>query len=98
MRAVKELLGDHAGNAFINSTKSQTGHMIGATGAVETIFCTQMLDKGFVSPTANLADPEDELSWANLPTERVFVPGMRHALNNSFGFGGTNVALVVSKP
>jgi 3-oxoacyl-[acyl-carrier-protein] synthase-1 len=98
MRAVKELLGDHAGNAFVNSTKSQTGHMIGATGAVETIFCTQMLDKGFVSPTANLENPEDELSWANLPTERVSAPEMRHALNNSFGFGGTNVALVVSKP
>ena len=97
MDAIKNLFGKHAGDVLINSTKSLTGHMIGATGAVETVFCTQMLEKGFVSPTANLEEPEDEFAWANLPTERVSVPDMRHALNNSFGFGGTNVALVVSK-
>ncbi len=98
MRAIQQLFGSHAGNVAINSTKSQTGHMIGATGAIEAIFTTIMLDKGFISPTANLEDPEDEFSWANLVRgEAQKDSTIRHALSNSFGFGGTNGALVLSK-
>ncbi len=97
MKAIEGLMGKSAGDVLVNSTKSMTGHLIGATGAVETVFCSQMLEKDFVCPTANLEDPEDDFAWANLPTETVRGTGIRHALNNSFGFGGTNVALVVSK-
>ena len=98
MRAIKQLFGSHAGNVAINSTKSQTGHMIGATGAIEAIFTSIMLDKGFISPTANLEDPEDEFNWANLVRgEAQSDTTIKHALSNSFGFGGTNGALVLSK-
>ena len=97
MKAIKDLMGKSAGDVFVNSTKSMTGHLIGATGAVETVFCSQMLEKGFICPTANLTDPEDDFVWANLPTKAVTGTNIRHALNNSFGFGGTNVALVISK-
>jgi 3-oxoacyl-(acyl-carrier-protein) synthase len=97
MDAVKLLFGDNASNVAINSTKSMTGHMIGATGAVEAIFCSIMLEKHFICPTANLENPEDDFGWVD------FVQGesrtdidIKHALSNSFGFGGTNCALVIS--
>lgn len=98
MRAIKQLFGKHAENVLINSTKSMTGHMIGATGAIEAIFCSIMLNKNFVCPTANLENPIDELKWANLVRgESKTNTGIQYALSNSFGFGGTNGALVLSK-
>ncbi len=86
-----------SGNVAINSTKSMTGHMIGAAGAVEAIFSTLMLEHSFICPTANLEDPEEEFAWADLIREtRENVP-LKHALSNSFGFGGSNACLVFSK-
>jgi 3-oxoacyl-[acyl-carrier-protein] synthase II len=72
--------------------------MIGATGAVETIFCTQMIRGGFVSPNVNLENPEPGFEWADLPRECREGVSFRHALSNSFGFGGTNAALIISAP
>jgi 3-oxoacyl-[acyl-carrier-protein] synthase I len=81
----------------INSTKSQTGHTIGATGAIELIFSTQMMDKNFVSGTVNLENPEPSVEWANIITKTVKNIEVKHALSNSLGFGGTNCCLIVSK-
>ncbi|MDD3154294.1 MAG: beta-ketoacyl-[acyl-carrier-protein] synthase family protein [Victivallaceae bacterium] len=83
----------------INSTKSQTGHMVGATGAAELIFSSIMLEKSFVSATRNLEEPEDAFLWADLVRgthAREGVP-MRYALSNSFAFGGSNIAVVLEK-
>ena len=98
LAAIRQLFGDAAGSVAINSTKSMTGHMIGATGAVETIFCTQMIRGGFISKNVNLENPEPGFEWADLPRECREGVFFRHALSNSFGFGGTNAALVVSAP
>lgn len=97
LRAVQQLFMDDASKLPINSTKSMTGHMIGATGAVETIFCSMMMEKRFICPTANLENPEDEFAWMDLirGESRTDVE-IKHALSNSFGFGGTNCALVIS--
>ena len=81
----------------INSTKSQTGHMIGATGAVEVIFTTMMIDKKFISPSINLENPEEDFKWADFVTETRDVE-IKHALSNSFAFGGSNASLVISSP
>ncbi len=81
----------------INSTKSMTGHMIGAAGAVEAIFSTLMLEHSFLCPTANLDDPADEFAWADLIRETRENVDLKHALSNSFGFGGSNACLVFSK-
>lgn len=98
LEAIKLLFGDNAGKVAVSSTKSMTGHMIGATGAVETIFCSQMVEKGFIAPTANLENVEEGFEWADLvPKKSRLAPELKHALTNSFGFGGTNGALVVSK-
>ena len=84
-------------NVAINSTKSMTGHMIGAAGAVEAIFSTLMLERSFLCPTANLDDPADEFAWADLIRETRENVDVKHALSNSFGFGGSNACLVFSK-
>ena len=96
--AIQQLFGQAASKIAINSTKSMTGHMIGATGAVEAIYCSMMMEKRFICPTANLKNPIDEFAWMD------FVRGesrtdvdVKHALSNSFGFGGTNCALVISR-
>lgn len=98
LAAIRLLFGNAAERVAINSTKSMTGHMIGATGAVETIFCTQMLRGGFVSANLNLEHPDPGCEWADLPRECRTGLHLRHALSNSFGFGGTNAALVISAP
>lgn len=91
---VFESAGSHP---MINSTKSQTGHTIGAAGAIELIFSTQMMEHSFVSGTVNLENPDDGMEWADIVKEtRLDVP-IRHILSNSFGFGGTNVALIASR-
>jgi 3-oxoacyl-[acyl-carrier-protein] synthase II len=89
----------HAGvtNAVITSTKSMTGHLLGAAGAVESIATILALHHGAVPPTINLEDPDDalDLDVAALKPRYLDVPA---ALNDSFGFGGHNAVLVFTKP
>lgn len=92
MKAIKNVFG---GNPAINSTKSMTGHMIGATGAVETIFTSLMIEKSFICPSINLDNPEPEFDWADLVRKTRDVP-VKYALSNSFAFGGTNVCLILA--
>ena len=94
MAAIREVMGSVPA---INSTKSQTGHMVGATGAAEIIFCSMMMEKNFISPSINLEDPDPEFSWADLVTECRTGVDLRHSLTNSFAFGGSNAALVLSR-
>ena len=94
MAAIRDVMGD---KPAINSTKSQTGHMVGATGAAEIIYSSLMLEKGFISPSVNLDNPEPEFAWADLVREYRPNANPRHALSNSFAFGGSNAAVVVSK-
>ena len=94
MAAIRSVMGDHPA---INSTKSQTGHMVGATGAAEIIYSSLMLEKGFLSPSVNLDNPDPEFAWADLVREYRPNVNLRHALSNSFAFGGSNAAVVVSR-
>jgi len=94
--AIKKVFFEENSDIAINSTKSMTGHMIGATGAIEIIFCTQMIDKQFICPTINLHNRQEGYEWANLVTETIYSKKVRHALSNSFGFGGTNTSIIVS--
>ncbi|MBQ6353158.1 MAG: beta-ketoacyl-ACP synthase I, partial [Lentisphaeria bacterium] len=94
MAAIRDVMGDHPA---INSTKSQTGHMVGATGAAEIIYSSLMLEKGFISPSLNLDNPDPEFAWADLVREYRPHVELRHALSNSFAFGGSNAAVVISR-
>ena len=84
-------------NACMSSTKSTTGHLLGAAGAVEAIFCTLAIRDNIVPPTINLNDPVDEAGDFNLVPNVAQKRTVNVALSNSFGFGGTNASLVIKR-
>jgi 3-oxoacyl-[acyl-carrier-protein] synthase II len=94
--AIKKVFGDHAKKLMVSSTKSMTGHMLGATGGVEAAFCALVLARGIVPPTINYTtpDPECDLDYVPNTSREVRV---QNVLTNSFGFGGTNACLVLSR-
>ena len=96
LAAVTRLLGNHAADVTMSSTKSSIGHLLGAAGAVEAIFCVLALRDQVAPPTLNLDSPsvETEIDLApHKPVERR----IEVALSNSFGFGGTNASLILGK-
>jgi 3-oxoacyl-[acyl-carrier-protein] synthase II len=94
--AVERLLGEHAANVSMSSTKSATGHLLGAAGAIEAIFATLAIRDNVVPPTLNLDNPEVETAIDLVPkTARKRKVDV--ALSNSFGFGGTNASLILKR-
>lgn len=96
-RALARVFGDHAldKKLWVSSTKSMTGHMLGAAGAVEAALCVKAIATGHVPPTINLDEPDPECTLDYVPLE-ARERRLSHVMSNSFGFGGTNVALVLS--
>lgn len=92
-RAIKRVLGERAYEIPVSSTKSMTGHLLGATGAIEAIFCAKTLTEGIVPPTMNLDNPDPECDLDYVPYEPRQIK-VRTAMTNSFGFGGHNVCLI----
>ncbi len=95
LAAVKDLFAGT--NACMSSTKSMTGHLLGAAGAVEAIFCTLAIRDGIVPATINLDDPVDEVGDFDLVPHKAKKRDVKVALSNSFGFGGTNASLLIKK-
>jgi 3-oxoacyl-[acyl-carrier-protein] synthase-1 len=95
LEAIREVFGDDI-PAF-SSSKSMCGHSLGATGAQEAIHCMLMLQDDFIAPSINVVDPDPAVEGMPLITETVESAGLRTAMSNSFGFGGTNSTLVLQK-
>ena len=95
-KAIKAILGDRAYQIPINSTKSMIGHLLGAAGSLELIASIKSLETQTVHPTINLENPDPECDLDYVPEGKREVK-LDHVLSNSFGFGGHNVSLVVSK-
>ncbi|HWR60166.1 MAG TPA: beta-ketoacyl-ACP synthase II [Clostridia bacterium] len=94
--AVKKLLGEDAGNTPISSTKSMTGHLLGAAGAVEAIACLLAITEGIIPPTINYTTPDEECDLDYVPnTARK--KAVRYAMSNSLGFGGHNASIILKK-
>ena len=95
-RAIKTVFGDYAYKVPISSTKSMTGHMIGAAGAIEAAICVLTIQNGIIPPTINYAnpDPECDLDYVPNVARRAVV---KMALSNTFGFGGHNSSLIIRK-
>jgi 3-oxoacyl-[acyl-carrier-protein] synthase II len=94
--AIKRLFGQHAYKLAVSSTKSMTGHMLGATGSAEAAFTIMAMANSFIPPTINYETPDDECDLNYTPNQGSSreIP---YALSNSFGFGGTNAALIFNK-
>ena len=93
--AVRRLFGNEIANISMSSTKSAIGHLLGGAGAVETIFCILAIRDQIVPPTLNLDNPSEGTAGVDLVPHQAKKREVRAALNNSFGFGGTNASLVV---
>ena len=94
-RAIKALFGDHAKDIYINSTKSMTGHLLGAAGAIELIACVKEIQEGYIHRTLGWQEMDEEmdLNYCKEPCE----VSVKNALSNSLGFGGHNATLIVSR-
>lgn len=98
LKAVKELFGAHAYNLNISSTKSMTGHLLGATGAVEALACIHAINSGTIPPTINFEHEDPEIDYnLNLTLNKAQKREVNVALNNTFGFGGHNSCIVFRK-
>ena len=93
--AVERLLGNAASRVSMSSTKSSTGHLLGAAGAIEAIFGILAIRDQIVPPTLNLDNPDEGTEGVDLVPHVAKQREVKAVLNNSFGFGGTNASLVM---
>jgi 3-oxoacyl-[acyl-carrier-protein] synthase II len=91
--AIKSALGEHAYDVAVSSTKSMTGHIMGATGAIESVFCTLAIQQNIAPPTINYETPDPDCDLDYVPNKARPMP-IKVALNNAFGFGGHNAVLI----
>lgn len=94
--AIKSAFGDHAYKLMVSSTKSMTGHLLGAAGGLEAVICSMVLDKGIVPPTINYEEPDPECDLDYVPN-KAREAQVEYAMSNSLGFGGTNATLLFKK-
>src|SRR5262249_18177548 len=94
--AVKSVFGEQARKLVFGSTKSMTGHLLGAAGALEFAGCALVLQHGVIPPTINQFTPDPACDLDSAPNQKVFRK-VEVALSNSFGFGGHNVTLAVRR-
>lgn len=95
-QAIRKVFGESASKLAVNSTKSMTGHLLGAAGAVEAIACAKTLSTGVIHPTANYEFPDPDCDLDYVP-KQAREANVRAAMSNSFGFGGHNAVLVLKK-
>ncbi len=95
-QAVKQVFGEYAYKINISSTKSMTGHMLGATGAGEAILSVLSINHSFIPPTINYENPDEECDLNYTPNKGI-AKDINYVLSNSFGFGGTNGSLIFKK-
>ena len=99
-KAIKDVFGEHAYKLNISSTKSMTGHLLGATGAIEALFCVKTIEDGIIPPTINHeeGDNDPEIDYdLNFTFNKAQKREVKAALSNTFGFGGHNASIIVKK-
>jgi beta-ketoacyl-acyl-carrier-protein synthase II len=95
-QAIKAVFGDHAYKLHISSTKSMTGHLLGAAGGIESVFSVMTIKTGLIPPTINYEEPDPECDLNYTPNQMIHAE-VNTVISNSFGFGGTNVCLAFRK-
>jgi 3-oxoacyl-[acyl-carrier-protein] synthase II len=91
--AIKNVFGEHAGKLAVSSTKSMTGHLLGAAGGIESVICAKAIETGWIPPTINLETPDPDCDLDYVPKKARFVR-VRTAMSNNLGFGGQNAVAV----
>ena len=93
---IKSIFGDHAKKMMVSSTKSMTGHLLGAAGGIEAVYTLMAMDKGVVPPTINYTEPDPDCDLDYVPNTAREAK-LEYAMSNNFGFGGTNATLLFKK-
>lgn len=96
VESIRRVFGGHADAIPVSATKGMTGHLLGAAGALEALFCVRSLEEGLLPPTINLDDPDPGCALDHV-AGKARPAGIRVALSNSFGFGGVNAALILQR-
>ncbi|MDL0416130.1 beta-ketoacyl-[acyl-carrier-protein] synthase II, partial [Clostridioides difficile] len=94
--AIKTVFGEKAYDLCVSSTKSMTGHLLGASGAIEAVVCAMSIEDSFVPPTINIQEVGEDLDLDYVPNQGK-EKNIRYALSNSLGFGGHNATIVLKK-
>ena len=94
--AIKTVFGEQAYNIPVSSTKSMTGHLLGAAGALEAMICVKTIEAGIAPPTINYETPDPECDLDYIPN-RARQMNLQHIMSNSFGFGGHNASIIISR-
>jgi len=98
LKAIKQVFGTHAKNININSTKSMTGHLLGAAGAIEAISSVLSIEHGMIPPTINHTTPDENIDpELNLTLNKPQKRDVKVVMSNTFGFGGHNACVVFKK-
>jgi 3-oxoacyl-[acyl-carrier-protein] synthase II len=93
--AIKAVFGEHAYHLPVSSTKSMTGHLLGAAGALEAVICVKVLQEQIIPPTINYEEPDPNCDLDYVPNQ-ARPAAVRHIMSNSFGFGGHNATIILS--
>jgi len=91
--AIKKIFGERAASIPVSSTKSMTGHLLGAAGGIESVICVKTIEKGIVPPTMNLVEPDPDCDLDYVPNVARQV-AVKTVLSNNLGFGGQNASVV----
>jgi 3-oxoacyl-[acyl-carrier-protein] synthase II len=91
--AIKKVFGEHAHKLAVSSTKSMTGHLLGAAGGIESVICVKTIQAGRIAPTINLAEPDPDCDLDYVPNA-ARAADVRTVLSNNLGFGGQNASVV----
>jgi len=97
INSIKKVFGDHVKNLSVSSTKSMLGHQLGASGGVEALICSLIVDKGVMPPTINYETPDPNCNGIDFVPNEAKGKNIENVMSNSFGFGGHNVSIVLGK-
>ena len=97
INAIKKVFGDHVKNISVSSTKSMLGHQLGASGGVEALICSLVLDKNVIPPTINYDNPDPDCNGIDFVPNEAKERNVENVMSNSFGFGGHNVSIILGK-
>lgn len=95
--AIKKVFGNHIEKLHVSATKSMTGHLLGAAGALETLICVLSVLHSFIPPTINTTEIADDTYLPNIVLDKPVQKNVRYAMSNNFGFGGHNATLIIKK-